>query len=75
MEDLFKNSLMGELVKLGFDGKNVQNQPEVSSLSDNVLEGVNPLSISVNEEDIKNSPFAQKNEATFGVENSIKKKL
>lgn len=75
MEDLFKNSLMGELVKLGFDGKNVQNHPEVSSLSDNILEGVNPLSISVNEEDIKNSPFAQKNEATFGVENFIKKNV
>lgn len=79
MEELFKNSLMGELTKFGFEAKgnadNGQTAFRVSSLSDAILEGVNPLSISVNEEDIKNSPFVEKNEATFGVENSIKKNV
>jgi len=64
MEELFKNSLMGELEKLGFDTKGNQTSSNVSSFDiideTGVLDGVNPLAISVNEEDIKNSPFVNK---------------
>ncbi len=62
MEELFKNSLMGQLNKLGLNTDGVKNNSVVpDEVEDAVLSGPNPLLISVNEEDIKNSPFINSN--------------
>ncbi len=75
MEELFKNSLLGQLSELGLNTSGavkVSDEPVVD-----ILKGPNPLSISVNEEDIKNSPFADnpiKEEAENTADEDIVKK-
>lgn len=77
MEELFKNSLLGQLSELGLNTSaagRMSDEPVVD-----ILKGPNPLSISVNEEDIKNSPFADnpvKEEIiTVPDEKNVKKRL
>ena len=55
MEELFKNSLLGQLKELGF-GTQGSPAAEISVVPD-INEGANPLAIKVNA-DIKDSPFA-----------------
>lgn len=69
MEELFKNSLLGQLSELGFDVENSSNS--VSVAQDNVLDGPNPLSIGIHS-NIENSPFAMNNK---NVDNPIKEKV
>jgi len=58
MEELFKNSLLGQLSEMGFDVENSSNMASV--VQNDILDGPNPLSISIHG-DIENSPFAEKN--------------
>lgn len=69
MEELFKNSLLGQLSKMGFDVENSSNT--VSAVQNDILDEPNPLSISIHG-DIENSPFAEKNK---NVDNPIKEKV
>ncbi len=69
MEELFKNSLLGQLSEMGFDVENSSNMASV--VQNDILDGPNPLSISIHG-DIENSPFAEKNK---NVDNPIKEKV
>ncbi len=76
MEELFKNSLLGQLNELGLNTSGAGKVSDETVVD--ILKGPNPLSISVNEEDIKNSPFADnpvKEEIKTEAEEGAKKRL
>ena len=61
MENSFKNSLLGQLAEFGFNTDN----------KDNISNEPNPLAISVNEADIKNSPFMNLDNKNPAAQNPI----
>ncbi len=61
MENSFKNSLLGQLAEFGFN----------TDAGDDILDKPNPLAISVNEADIKNSPFVNLDNKNPAVQNPL----